>query len=58
MKFSEIFAFRTPNFRLFSPFLVILKVHDERNRMTFVSAKAAVKFSRYSGRAESASPTS
>ena len=40
-KFSEIFASRTPNFRLFSTFMVILKVHDERNRMAFVPSKSA-----------------
>ena len=38
-KFSKIFASMTPNFRLF---IVILKVHDERNKMTFVSSKSAV----------------
>ena len=40
-KFSEIFASRTPNFLLFRLFIVILKVHDERNRMAFVPLKSA-----------------
>ena len=38
-KFSEIFASKTPNFRFFRLFIVILKVHDERNRMAFVPSK-------------------
>ena len=37
-KFSEIFASRTPNFRLF---IVIRKIRDERNRMAFVPLKLA-----------------
>ena len=40
-KFSEIVASRTPNFRLFKLFMVILKVHDERNRMALVPSKPA-----------------
>ena len=39
-KFSEIFASRISNFRLFRLFIVILKVHDERKRMAFVPLKS------------------
>ena len=54
-RFSEICASETPNFRLFRLVKVILKVHDESNRMVFVPSKSAGYFSKSEG-AESPPP--
>ena len=43
-KFSDFFFFRGPQFSTFSTFIVILKVDDERNWMTFVLSKSAFYF--------------